>query len=211
MKSNLLLLLVCISTLFFSSCREESLVGEDIKGSWYIDWVNYFNADPVNPQLLGSLCNPGNKVELNVVGDAETRFNGNRSGYNNHTTIRIGDQAANDNTLLHQTHYIGCEDIGVTSIEHKLIYITGQDGYIRKTVENGKCMLESYRERSRPYYTVFLKLSGSKTKTVNGETVSDNENRYGQITYNCDDNKLITVNRMTQKEFNEAKKFLPKN
>lgn len=210
---NLKIFFLLASASALLSCEPEDLRDETIQGTWYISWVNDFAADPVNPSLLGSLCQPGNRVELNVVGNAETKFQGNRYAYEPNTYLRMGDRSANSNTLVHKTHYLDCNDISVSSIEHRDIYITGQPGYISKQVENGKCFLQSDRARTRPKYTVFINLLGEQTRTQTGSngqsyTQSDRDNRLGQITYDCDDGRVEVVSKSALKKgtYDELKK-----
>lgn len=202
MKNTLKFLILAIVGLTLSSCsKDDDLAEPNLQGSWGLTWVNNFAVDIPNAGILGQLCNPGTTVDLNFAGDAKAQFNGNRSKTNNNMYIRMGNRADNstpNTTLASSSYYIDCNDIAVSSIEHRDIYITGQPGYITKVMENGRCVLKSERSRTRPKYTVFIKLIGSNTRvnsnTGNNET--DDNNRMAGITYDCDDGHLEAVSRV---------------
>jgi hypothetical protein len=197
MKNILILALVGLS---LTACTTD-LAPDNLQGSWQLTGVKDFTVDIANAgNVLKRLCQPNQSVDLGVAGFGLMNFEGNRSGYNGNTYIRMGDRANNStpNTDLSSvSYYIDCNDIIVSSIEHRDIYITGQPGHISKVIENGICKLKSdSTPMSRPKYTVFLKLGGSgQIKNSSGAFVDDEQNRYGQITYDCDDDRLTVVSR----------------
>ncbi len=199
MKNTIKFLTLALMGLSLTACSADDLADPQLQGSWALTWVKDFTADIPNAAVLGALCEPGATVDLGIAGVGEMRFSGNRSASENNGYIRMGNR--NDNstpaaTLASKSFYVDCSDITVSSIEHRDIYITGQPGYITKVVENGRCLLKSERARTRPKYTVFMKLTGSQSRVVNGQTVYDDNNRLGGITYDCDDRRLEAVSRV---------------
>lgn len=201
MKNTIKLLILSIVGLTLTSCTSEDLAEPNLQGSWGLTWVKDFAVDIPNAGILGQLCNPGTTVDLNFAGVAKAQFNGNRSKINDNMYIRMGNRADNSTpstTLASSSYYIDCNDIAVSSIEHRDIYITGQPGYITKSIENGRCVLKSERSRTRPKYTVFIKLIGSNTRVNPNTNVNetDDNNRMAGITYDCDDGRLEAVSRI---------------
>lgn len=194
-----LLALLAIAGLL-TSCEKEDLADPALQGTWQVTWVNDFVLDVKNADAFKQLCNPGNRAELAFNGSASTRFVGNKQGK---ATMYFGIGDPNNNstpatTLLDTSYDIACSDIAVSSIEHRDIYVTGQTGYISKQIYEGKCMLYSERARTRPNYTVFIKLlvGSSETRTNNqGQTYTDENNRMAGITVDCDANKITASYR----------------
>lgn len=202
MKNNIKFLILAVVALTFSSCsKDDDLAEPNLQGSWGLTWVKDFAVDIPNAGILGQLCNPGTTVDLNFAGVAKAQFNGNRSKTNENMYIRLGDRSNNSTpatTLASASYYIDCNDIAVSSIEHREIYVTGQPGYITKSVENGRCMLKSERARTRPKYTVFIKLIGSNTRvnSQTGNNETDDNNRMAGVTYDCERGELEAVSRV---------------
>lgn len=203
MKNNFKFLTFAIVGLALTSCTKTDLAPDNLQGSWSLTWVKDFSVDIPNAEILGNLCNPGATVDLNFAGVGEARFSGNRTAFNPNAYIRLGDRANNstpNTTLASKSFYVDCNDIIVSSIEHREIYITGQPGYItKKAGPNGSCQLQSdpSRTRTRPYYTVFINLAGSASRAGTNGTEYDDTNRLAGITYNCDNGRLISVNRVS--------------
>lgn len=198
---NIKFLILAIVGLTFTSCTKDDLAELDLQGSWSLTWVKDFTTDIPNAGLLGQLCEPGATVDLNFAGVAHAKFSGSRYKEIDNMYIRMGDRANNSTpatTLASTSFYIDCNDITVSSIEHRDIYITGQPGYITKVMENGRCVLKSTRARTRPKYTVFIKLTGSQTRynSNTGANETDDNNRLAGITYDCDDRRLEAISRV---------------
>lgn len=199
MKNLIQFLVLAIATLTITACTPPDEAPENLQGSWSLTWIKDFTVDIPNAGILGNLCTPGSTVELNFAGVAKARFSGNRSATNENMYIRMGDRANNSAppaTLANNSFYIDCNDITVSSIEHRDVYVTGQPGYITKQIIDGKCVLKSERARTRPKYSVFIKLTGSQSAVNSqGQTIYDDTNRLAGITYDCDDGRLESTYR----------------
>lgn len=209
MKNIIKLLAVSFVGVSLMSCEKTNLADPALQGSWDMTFVKDFVLDIPNAASFKNLCTPGNTVELNFAGVGQSRFSGNRSALNENMYIRLGDRANNstpNTTLASSSFYIDCNDITVSSIEHRDIYITGQPGYISKQMIDGKCVLKSDRERTRPKYTVFVRLTGSRSRiNSEGNSEFDDSNRLAGATYDCDDGRLTNVSRVANKNKGDAK------
>jgi hypothetical protein len=181
----------------FTACEPTDLADDDIQGTWYVSWTKDFQVDILNTDTLKSLCNPGTEAEISIAGLAETKFQGNRTGSEFNTYLKLYDYSrtdqTNSNTLVHTNHYLSTNDIAVSSIDHRDFYFNGDQGHIRKkTTTDGRLILESYRARLKPKFTVFVDLIGeqTRTQTTNGvtTTVSDRNNRLAGVTVDCERN-----------------------
>jgi hypothetical protein len=179
--------LTLISAFSLSACKKETLPQNKI-GTWVITW---FTGMKVTAPQSPALCTAGADIVLNIAGTVSRSWQG--TGYvpsQTNVPLLLGDRSINKDANS-VSQYINCDDLSVVAWNRSYTAVTLlgalPDGFGTVTQDSsGRCVLHINRNATNDWMTVWVDYAGSAhTRTTNGTTYTDSNNKQSAFSYNC--------------------------